>query len=289
MRIKIRLQFHELFCTNNPQPALWVVIPEINILKRTIRAARTKAPMGKISTINASAAEPVSENGDGGEDVTDRICATLAAAIAEGALKPGSKILEEAIADHFGVSRTVVRGALGILQRDHLLERKRNRGTFVAEPSVVEAGQLFEARRALERTILERVAERATPADLDRLDELVTDEQRIHDAEDEAAKQGLSGHFHVELARLGGNDVMTELLGKVVARISLVMALYEEESHDDCGTDHYRAIIDDLRRKDLAQAQRRMDEHLADIESRVRLTQAQGDRHAFVSVLKAFS
>ncbi|SHH00605.1 transcriptional regulator, GntR family [Kaistia soli DSM 19436] len=233
--------------------------------------------------------EAESENAEGADDITDKICATLAGAVAERALKPGTKILEDAIADHFGVSRTVVRGALGILQRDHLLERKRNRGTFVAEPSVAEAKDLFETRRALERVILERVIQRATAADFDRLDVIVDDEQRVHDATDEAAKKGLSGQFHIELARLGGNEVMTELLGKVVARISLVMALYEEEPHDDCGTNHHREIIADLRRHDLAAAQERMDEHLADIESRVRLTQAQGDRHAFVSVLKAFS
>lgn len=69
------------------------------------------------------------------DDVTERIRITLATAIGEGALKPGVKILEDAIADHFGVSRTVVRGALGVLESDHLLERKKNRGTFVAEPT----------------------------------------------------------------------------------------------------------------------------------------------------------
>lgn len=181
------------------------------------------------------------------------------------------------------------RGAQGILQRDHRLERKRNRGTFVAEPSIAEAKDLFDTRRALERLILERVVQRATDADFEHLDRIVADEQRVHDATDEGAKKSLSGLFHIELARLGGNEVMTELLGKVVARISLVMALYEDEHHDDCGTNYHRDIIADLRRRDLAAAQQRMDDHLADIESRVRLTQAQGDRHAFVSVLKAFS
>lgn len=87
---------------------------------------------------------------DVAEDISDKICATLAAAITQGALRPGEKILEDAIAAHFEVSRTVVRGALAILQRDHLLERKRNRGAFVAEPSIAEAQALFEARRTLE-------------------------------------------------------------------------------------------------------------------------------------------
>src|SRR5882757_8651838 len=83
---------------------------ENRMLKRTVRATRTKPAKSQVREVEL--------DGDGGEDVTDRICATLADAIAERALKPGSKILEDAIADHFGVSRTVVRGALGVLQHD---------------------------------------------------------------------------------------------------------------------------------------------------------------------------
>ena len=197
--------------------------------------------------------------------------------------------MEDTIADHFGVSRTVVRGALDILQHDHLLERKRNRGTFVAEPSIDEAKQLFEARRAMERTILELVIVRASDADLDRLEALTENERRIHDGSDEAAKTVLSGQFHIELARICGNAVLSELLGKVVARLSLVMALYEDEHHDDCGADHHRAIVSALRRKDLAEAQQLMDDHLADIEGRAKLTQDHGDRHRFEAVLASFS
>ncbi len=230
-----------------------------------------------------------SEQLDGTEDVSDRICATLAAAIGEGALRPGSKILEDAMADHFGVSRTVVRGALGILEHDHLLERKRNRGYFVAEPSIGQAKEMFEARRAMERTILELTIERASSADCDRLNAIIEREHAIHQGADDKAKAGLSGHFHVELARISGNSVLTEFLGKVVARLSLVMALYEDEHHDDCGTDHHRAILSAVRDKDLKRAQNLMDVHLMDIESRVRLTQYHGDRHSFEAVLANFS
>lgn len=226
---------------------------------------------------------------DATQDVSDQICATLAAAIGERALRPGSKILEDAIADHFGVSRTVVRGALGILEHDQLLERKRNRGCFVAEPSIEQAKELFEARRSLERTILELAVERASPVGCDRLDAIIEREHAIHQGGDEKAKARLSGQFHIELARLSGNRVLTELLEKVVARLALVMALYENEHHDDCGTDHHKAILAAVRDKDLERAKRLMDEHLGDIEGRVRLTQDQGDRHSFESVLASFS
>ncbi|MBX4864087.1 GntR family transcriptional regulator [Rhizobium bangladeshense] len=223
------------------------------------------------------------------DDVSERIRNTLAAAIGEGALKPGTKILEEAIAEHFGVSRTVVRGALGVLESDHLLERKRNRGTFVAEPSIEQAKSLFEARRKLEQMLLELVVTRATSDQLDALGRLTDEEEHIHSHGDEKSKTVLSGKFHIVLADLAGNSVLTEMLSKIVARLSLVMALYEEDRKDDCGADHHRMIVAALKAKDLEKAQKLMDHHLADIEGRVRLTEGQGDRHTFLAVLENFS
>lgn len=226
---------------------------------------------------------------DNNDDVSERIRATLAAAIGEGALKPGTKILEEAIAEHFGVSRTVVRGALGVLESDHLLERKRNRGTFVAEPSIAQAKNLFEARRKLEGLLLELVIARATAEQLDALQKLTDEEEHIHHHGDEKSKTVLSGKFHIVLAETAGNPVLTEMLSKIVARLSLVMSLYEEERKDDCGADHHRMIVAALKAKDLATAQQLMDHHLADIEGRVRLTEGHGDRHTFLAVLENFS
>ncbi|MVA72984.1 FCD domain-containing protein [Agrobacterium vitis] len=235
----------------------------------------------------AGGAADTAENAN--DDVTERIRITLATAIGDGALKPGVKILEDAIADHFGVSRTVVRGALGVLESDHLLERKKNRGTFVAEPGIEEAKALFEARRKLEHVILELVMDRATVDQLDALEKLTDEEEHIHHHGDEKSKTVLSGKFHVVLAELGGNAVMTEMLSKIVARLSLVMSLYEEERKDDCGADHHRLIVSAIKAKDLAKAQQLMDHHLADIEGRVRLTEGQGDRHTFLAVLENFS
>ena len=246
----------------------------------------TRRQSAKVAS-KASSPADTAENGN--DDVTERIRITLATAIGEGALKPGVKILEDAIADHFGVSRTVVRGALGVLESDHLLERKKNRGTFVAEPGIEEAKALFEARRKLEHVILELVMDRATIDQLDALEKLTDEEEHIHHHGDEKSKTVLSGKFHVVLAELGGNAVMTEMLSKIVARLSLVMSLYEEERKDDCGADHHRLIVTALKAKDLAKAQQLMDHHLADIEGRVRLTEGQGDRHTFLAVLENFS
>ncbi len=114
-------------------------------------------------------------------------------------------------------------------------------------------------------------------------------EGHIHHHGDEKSKTVLSGKFHVVLADLGGNAVMTKMLSKIVARLSLDMSLYREERKDDCGADHHHLIVKALKAKDLLKAQQLMDHHLADVGGRFRLTEGQGDRHTSLAVLENFS
>ena len=223
------------------------------------------------------------------DDIIEQICATLARAIADGALQPGVKLLEEEIAEYFSVSRTLVRGALAILQRDHLAERKRNRGTFVAEPTVENGRQLFEARRAIEEALVRQAASRATPADLDRLETLTREEELIHMSEDEGAKRSLSGEFHVQLALIANNEVLGEFLEKVIARLSLITTRFGQSPQDGCGASDHRKIIEAMRANDIEGAQREMAAHLAQMESRVNLEPDLGDRNSFQAILDRFS
>ncbi len=64
----------------------------------------------------------------------------LVADLEGGRLKPGDRLPgEHDLCDRFGVSRTVVRQALGELEAEGRLRRHRGRGTFVASPKVAEA------------------------------------------------------------------------------------------------------------------------------------------------------
>ena len=68
-------------------------------------------------------------------------------------------------------------------------------------------------------------------------------------------------------ADLAGNLLLTDMLSKIVARLSLVVSLYEGDRKDGCGGDHRRMIVAALRAKG------RMGHHLAGVEGRVRLTE----------------
>jgi len=74
----------------------------------------------------------------------------LTKAIVEHRLHPGTKLAEQKLADHFGVSRTLVRQALFQLAQKKLIRMEPARGAFVATPSSDEARQVFAARRMIE-------------------------------------------------------------------------------------------------------------------------------------------
>ena len=81
----------------------------------------------------------------------------------------------------------------------------------------------------------------------------------------------LSGDFHRQLAKLGGNPVLSEFLNELVSRTSLIIALYESPGAVPCSHGEHLEIADAMKRRDVAKAVQYMDHHLQHIETQVDL------------------
>ena len=108
---------------------------------------------------------------------TRAIVDALTTAIVEHRLQPGSKLAEQKLADHFGVSRTLVRQALFQLSQNRLIRLEPARGAFVAAPAVDEARQVFAVRRMLEAEMTRAFVRSVTPAKIKALREHVAQEK----------------------------------------------------------------------------------------------------------------
>src|SRR3954470_19591566 len=93
---------------------------------------------------------------------SDSVYAGLRRAIIEQALLPGDKLTEDVIGERFGVSRTIVRAALARLNAEGLVDLPPNKGAAVAQPTLSEAHDVFEARMCIERQVLARLVEKVT-------------------------------------------------------------------------------------------------------------------------------
>jgi len=70
--------------------------------------------------------------------------------IATGGLKPGEQVLQEQLAERFGVSRVPLREALKILEGEGQVTYHAHRGYFVAELSVADLVEVYRIRALLE-------------------------------------------------------------------------------------------------------------------------------------------
>ncbi len=197
---------------------------------------------------------------------TSAIVEALTKAIVEHRLHPGTKLAEQKLADHFGVSRTLVRQALFQLSQNQLIRLEPARGAFVAAPSVNEARQVFAVRRMLEAEMTRAFVRSVTPGRIKALKEHVAQEKMAMDRQDVAGRTELLGDFHVRMAELMGNEVLAQMLGDLISRCSLITLMYQSASAAEHSHDEHAEIVKALAAKDEERAVRLMDEHLQHVE-----------------------
>lgn len=200
-----------------------------------------------------------------GDIDSHRIAARISQAIHEHRLAPGTKLSEEEVAGTFEVSRTIVRAALQRLAHDRLVELKRNRGAFVAQPTVREAREVFEARALLEPRTARSAAERAKPADIASLRRHIDEEHAAMGQGDAGRALYLSGLFHIEIARIADQATIAAFISQLIARSSLIIALYWERRRALCESHSHHALLQALDRRDGARAEELMTSHLVDL------------------------
>lgn len=101
--------------------------------------------------------------------VPRRLAETLSGAIVFGDLEPGSRIVEEEIAERFNVSRSPVREALRRLEVDGLLVREERRGVKVSPMSRRDLDEVYVCRLPLESVAATEAARHWTVAEMSRL------------------------------------------------------------------------------------------------------------------------
>ena len=197
---------------------------------------------------------------------THHIVESLTRAIVEHRLHPGTKLAEQKLADHFGVSRTLVRQALFQLSQNRLIRLEPARGAFVAAPSVEEAKQVFAVRRMLEAEMTRAFVQTVTPAKIKALREHVAQEKLAVNKQDVPSRTELLGDFHVRMAELMGNQVLAELLRDLISRCALITLMYQSAHAAEHSNEEHAEIVKALAAKDETLAVRLMNDHLKHVE-----------------------
>lgn len=208
---------------------------------------------------------------ESGPSTVEDIVAALADAVHEHRVQPGTKLREDEVADIFGVSRTLVRQALRSMEHLGLVTIARNRGAFVAQPTLKEAREVFEARALLEPSTARAAAARATAKDIARLEQHIQDEHDALGRGQAGRALKLSGDFHLAVAKIADQQTIEAFLRQLIARSSLVIGLYWQRRNALCESNAHHALVTALRRADGDTAEELMKGHLLDIYSQLDL------------------
>lgn len=205
-----------------------------------------------------------------GEDRAIGIREQLRDAIIDRRLTPGTKLSEAEVGELFAVSRTVVRASLQMLSFEGLVRIERNRGAFVANPTPEEARQVFDSRRLIEPAIAMAAATRIAPGDVENFRRQLAGEVRLLGERGAAARRAeirTSGDFHLMLAQVAGNAILLKFMEELVARSSLVIALYGRTGASSCGHSDHESILAALIERDGVRAGELAVHHLDHIEA----------------------
>ncbi|MCG9681748.1 GntR family transcriptional regulator [Vibrio sp. Isolate23] len=222
-----------------------------------------------------------------GQTQDDVVYCHIFDAILEQRLPPATKLNEEALAEIFSVSRTIIRRALLRLSMEQVVSIRPNRGAMVSAPTKEEAKQIIKAREVMELAIIELAVEHATAPKIEECRRLVEKENEAFDNGDYGKGLRLSGEFHIKLAEMASNAPLLAFQRSLVSQTSLLIAQYETGNHSNCSQDEHTQLLDTIESGDAEQAISLMEEHLSHIRSKLNLDSnaASNDLHVVFSDL----
>ncbi len=142
----------------------------------------------------------------------------LRKAIVDGTYAPGEHLSDRALCEQLGVSRSIVREAVRLLEAEGLVTVVPYRGPFVAFLSESEAAHVYEVRAALEGVAGAGFAERASDADRAELRQIYEKLTRTSPAEGRQALLEIKRQFYEVLLRGCGNTYATRMLEQLLNR-----------------------------------------------------------------------
>ena len=194
--------------------------------------------------------------------LVEHIVESLENEIIEGRLKPGQRIVEAALCEAWGVSRSPLREAFRILESQGFLVRQARKGMFVAAITSREAEEILQIRASLESLAIGLVIRNGGPETIKRLKELHEGMVRAAEENKPTPYHRLNIQFHEVLLKACGNNHLVQLIGTLekqikLYRVELLMARGLKNS-----SDAHARIIELLESGDIEMAERERRERI---------------------------
>lgn len=201
----------------------------------------------------------------------DVVFNTLRQAILRGELKPGERLMEIALSNRLGVSRTPVREAIRMLELEGLVIMIPRKGAQVAQITEQDMIDVLEVRLGLEELAVRFACERITDEELEKLGEAVQEfEESITNA-DLSALAEADVKFHEIIYQATHNQRLVQIINNIREQMYRYRIEYlkDVESRKRLLKEHY-AIWAALKNRDKDNAVKYICTHIVNQQEAIR-------------------
>lgn len=192
-------------------------------------------------------------------------------AIEGGVFKPGDRLVENELAERFGVSRTPVREALQRLETQSMLTRD-GRSLIVASLDHNQLAELYAVRSELEGLAARLAARHATDEELHVLRSMVREDRALVGGDPRALARA-NKRFHRLIHLASHNRFLVQQLDLVHRSMALMATTsFAAEGRDMKAMDEHDAIVTAIEARDGEAAARALKAHISQAyETRLRV------------------
>ena len=207
--------------------------------------------------------------------LAERVASKIEELIINNQLKPGDKLANEMeLVTQLGVGRGTIREAVKILESRNVVEIRRGKGTYVCDNTGIMgdplgfrfahnkrklAEDLSDLRCMIEPHIAAITAEKATDQEVLELQKLCAEVEQMIEAGEDYGQQDID--FHVKIAKMSGNLVVSQIIPLITQGILLYVNLTDHHLAGTASITHQR-VVDAIKNHDSSGAYDAMLEHM---------------------------
>lgn len=196
----------------------------------------------------------------------DIVCQHIKNQIIAKTIFPGSRIIEEQLAQETGVSRTPVREALVRLNYEGLVTLSPNYGAYVANPTMNEIKAAYETRLLIETEIVRLACGRISEDSLKNMRNCIAEQIELQNTHNMQRYLELNRQFHMEICTAANNVFYEKFLNELYNKCDIYLLFFDRfsmTSPEDSATirDHSR-ILAALQYEDKTECIKAVREHI---------------------------
>jgi DNA-binding GntR family transcriptional regulator len=200
---------------------------------------------------------------EGYELLSQKVYRVLKTEIVKGFLEPGTKLLENKLAEEMHVSRTPIREAIQKLAAEGFIKIAPNQTLIVTEVSLEDVKEVLQIRGVLEGLAARIAAKKITRQEIDELEEIVTQMGLYVTKKDLTSYCQVDDEFHNLILNVCGNKWIIQIrdnLSNFIYRFRIKSL--SVPGRLKCSFEEHRKIMESLKKHNSEEADKLSQIHM---------------------------